>query len=499
MLVVLMVGCQTLGEPVDGDDVVRDAKVSYEAWRAMPNDGRLRERHEVALERLLGWVGDVPAGSRVAVMGERGLTYEIESKEVWEEFVLARKVDRKRVENWHGRSGVGVPVVALRKNEGVWPLDSLRPPEGISTSLTAVLTRLDDGGYLLKMLDPMEHATVKVGDEMLPLAADFSASIAILLKEAEALRKSGRSGMLKPGLSARKEKLYLMQPYDAKKIPLVMVHGLQSTPVAFGNLTNDVLADPRLYERYQVWHYHYPTGMPVLQNAAVFRRVLDETLKLIDPEGDDFATNHLVVIGHSMGGILTHTLTCDSGYVIWDKVMRSRPDRFVCQPAFRERLEPIFLFKRDRRVKRVVFVAVPHRGSGYADNWIGDLGQRLFRGDEAFHSVFHELVKHHREDVHPFLLKLVDAGKVSSIRTLSGRSPALVALAGIKPEVPFHNIMGQKKEGPVEEGSDGIVPYASSRMEGAESELIVRSGHNAFRHPEAVKEIKRILKMHVGR
>ncbi len=47
--------------------------------------------------------------------------------------------------------------------------------------------------------------------------------------------------------------------------------------------------------------------------------------------------------------------------------------------------------------------------------------------------------------------------------------------------------------------SDGIVPYWSSHMDGAESELVVPSSHSAHQNPQAIAEVKRILKLHHGR
>jgi hypothetical protein len=42
--------------------------------------------------------------------------------------------------------------------------------------------------------------------------------------------------------------------------------------------------------------------------------------------------------------------------------------------------------------------------------------------------------------------------------------------------------------------SDGVVPYWSSHMDTAESELIVPSGHDAHQNPQAIAEVERILK-----
>ena len=129
---------------------------------------------------------------------------------------------------------------------------------------------------------------------------------------------------------------------------------------------------------------------------------------------------------------------------------------------------------------------MPHRGSPIADNWIGDLGQNLYRADSELQEAFRSLVENHRDQINPFMIRLVKEGKLSSIRTLSANSPALMALA-----------IGQIKPGPAHLGSGGVVAYSSSHFEGAESELIVRYGHEAFLHPDAVAEIKRILHMHL--
>ena len=87
----------------------------------------------------------------------------------------------------------------------------------------------------------------------------------------------------------------------------------------------------------------------------------------------------------------------------------------------------------------------------------------------------------------------------TSIKGLSSQNPMIQALAGIAVDrgVPFHSIIGDRGLGDGEQGSDGVVPYKSSHLEGAESELIVPSDHAATAHPLAVLEVKRILKLHL--
>ena len=49
------------------------------------------------------------------------------------------------------------------------------------------------------------------------------------------------------------------------------------------------------------------------------------------------------------------------------------------------------------------------------------------------------------------------------------------------------------KPGPLRDGSDGVVPYASSHLDAAASELVVPAGHRVYANPAAVSEVKRIL------
>jgi hypothetical protein len=82
----------------------------------------------------------------------------------------------------------------------------------------------------------------------------------------------------------------------------------------------------------------------------------------------------------------------------------------------------------------------------------------------------------------------------TSVHTLSPHDPALLALARLPIAVAFHSVIGQKHD---RADSDGVVRYASSHLEGARSELLVRSGHNAFDNPGAQSEVVRILREEV--
>ena len=64
--------------------------------------------------------------------------------------------------------------------------------------------------------------------------------------------------------------------------------------------------------------------------------------------------------------------------------------------------------------------------------------------------------------------------------------------------VPYHSIIGNRgKPGPLAESSDGVVPYWSSHLDGAQSEVIVPGPHGACQLPQTIAELDRILRLHL--
>jgi hypothetical protein len=62
--------------------------------------------------------------------------------------------------------------------------------------------------------------------------------------------------------------------------------------------------------------------------------------------------------------------------------------------------------------------------------------------------------------------------------------------------VTTHSIIGNpRKSGLLTNSSDGIVPYMTSHLVDAASELVVPAAHGAFHHPTTIAEIKRMLNL----
>lgn len=400
----------------------------------------------------------------------------------------------------HIRRGVGVPLVATRENRKREPIETYFPPEVIARPLTALLKPKEPHAGLqevhIDLLCPLVHDSIVLNGRPQPLAADFSLPWAATLSKAAKLNQLRVMDMVTP-VPRRAPQLYLMEPYDPHKEPLIMIHGLLSSPLAWARLSNELWADDRIRHRYQIWHFLYNTSAPSLYSSSVLRRQLAELRLLLDPERDDPAMRRTTLVTHSMGGLVGKALAMEPGEAFWKATFTVTADELKLSAEDRTMLEDAFEWHADPTIHRIIFIATPHRGSEYADNVIGRLGSLLTRPPRAFQQFYQRVASSNPDAFTPEYAGLA-AGKLDSVSSLSPRQPTLRLLA----ELPYahrvhvHTIIGNRgRPGPLEKSSDGFVPYSSSHLEGADSELVVPSRHRVFRNPEAITEIRRILKL----
>ena len=164
------------------------------------------------------------------------------------------------------------------------------------------------------------------------------------------------------------------------------------------------------------------------------------------------------------------------------------------QPETRELLRQSLFLEPEPFVGRVIFVATPHRGSYLAEYSLG-----------SFIAGFVRLPFNLLRATGDVLTNNPDAfrfdpqrTRVGSVYGMTPGSPLITGLADIPvaPGIPAHSIIAVRGDGPVEDGSDGVVRYESAHIEGVESELIVRSGHSVQANPQTVLELRRILLLH---
>jgi pimeloyl-ACP methyl ester carboxylesterase len=417
----------------------------------------------------------------------------------------ASSIGLEGLTNRHRRQGVGVSVVACRRRRDNDRKEEYLPRVGTCLPLTA-LVRFPSNGCqgatcdaTFELINSVTTEAVTTPRGSLPLAADFTAPLAAVVD------KTGMGGWdgLFDAIQGNEELLkntgfYTLEPYDAGKIPLITVHGLFSNPLTWLDVHNELMGDPVIRKHFKVWHYLYPTNLPILENAKTFRNKLDELQSYLSSHGSKGKPSHkMVIVGHSMGGLLTRSAVVDSTplmeFFLEDPKRVSKLNKDAAE-AVRSYLD----FKPKPYVDRVVFVAVPHRGSSIADNWVGSIGRWLLSLPKQVVQKTVSVAREARNILRPDLQTAFDAGQASSISGLSEKSPALQGLSKtvIAPSIPFHSIIGDRGRGDTPESSDGVVAYRSSHVDGAQSELIVPADHTAHAHPQALLEIRRILRLH---
>lgn len=274
-----------------------------------------------------------------------------------------------------------------------------------------------------------------------------------------------------------------------------MIHGLLSTPLAWAESSNEVWSNEEIRKRYQIWHYLYNTSAPALYSARLLRNQLHELRQMLDPEGDDPAMQKTTLLTHSMGGLVGKALVVKPEKAFWQAAFKVPHESLRLSDADRAQLQDAFEWQPDPTVRRIIFIAVPHRGSSYADNTLGRIGSWITRPPSQFQA-FYQRITEANPGVFTADYEALGQGRLDSVSSLSPQQPTLRILADLPfaKNVSVHSIIGDRgKSGPVTQGSDGIVPYTSSHLDSATSELVVPAGHGAFRHPAAIAEVKRLL------
>jgi hypothetical protein len=274
-----------------------------------------------------------------------------------------------------------------------------------------------------------------------------------------------------------------------------MIHGVQPTPIVWAELTNELWGTPAVRERYQVWHFLYPTGAPFLYPAWSLRKQLDEVRALLAARAPGRAPQ-IVLLAHSMGGLLARTLVTDSGEAVWHTMFEVPATALRGSRDDAARVDEILHWSARGDVERVIFLAVPHRGSELADRATVRLAGAFAGVPGNLTRLYRRIAAANPRALSPPFKRALTSGTLSSVGTLSPQHPALAAMAGLpfRAGLHVHSIIGDRGEpGPIDASSDGVVPYWSSHLGGVESELIVPEGHRVFAHPDAVREIVRIL------
>ncbi len=435
----------------------------------------------------------------------------------FESFEFVSDYNVAGLRNKHQTFGLGVPLIAIRKkHEGATPSEKYYPP-GLSFPVTAFLRVLPSSRVAgadsppavhctLELVDPMETKEVEVAGRRAPLESDLSTPLAYYLND-PVLHTSALAtfNMLNVDFGKQMGGLHMLEPYRPDRIPVVMVHGLWASPVTWMEMFNDLRADPQLRDQYQFWFYLYPTGQPFWLSAKQMREDLARAQQELDPHKQSAGMDHMVLVGHSMGGLVSKMQTIESRNEFW-QLLSDRPfDELKAEPGIREQLGSTLFFRPNPSVRRVITIATPHRGSRMANRATRWLGRTLIKMPEMLAMKREQVLREN-----PDFFRDTDLLTIhTSIDSLSPNCQMLSAVERAKspPWVTYHNIVGQVSKPrylgrfgeAVPSDSDGVVSVVNARQENVASEILVDSQHQSVhQHPRAILEVRRILLNHLA-
>lgn len=427
-------------------------------------------------------------------------------------FVQAAELDVRGLRNRYRWPGIGASLAAsLKPRKGVnLPAFSKVPP-GMKVPVTAFL-RLENieegmktGKFTgnLELYNTGEDTTVNIGGRTVPIEYELSSALAYTLEGSQAYSFELR-GLFSGDFSLFKDKaryqdgIFLMGPYRPGRIPVVFVHGTASSPARWAEMFNELSNDPALWGHYQFWVFTYNTGNPIVYSAGILAEGLRKTVQELDPEGKDPALRKMIVIGHSQGGLLTKMTVIDTGTKIWDSFSKVPFDEFQGSQETKEILRRSTFFTPVPSVKRVVFLATPHKGSYVAGGWIGQLTSKFITVPFRLGDALKDAITMNPE-MRGAVRSMKDIPKSTDNMDPKSNFVRMYNTFPVVPGVKDHSIIPVKNpKDPKEKWNDGVVEYKSAHIEPVESELIVmNSGHSTQDHPETIEEVRRILQEHL--
>lgn len=480
------------------------AAVAGAALKKNPHDGQALTDYNFAVSRLFEVIhksGLQPWKTPVICPGTNGnWTFSVSAEGMSGQDPSHFRIlpaDRYRfhgllVQDRSVKAGLGAPMVATSVGFNPTQRDPFTAGKHAYYGITFVLN-FQGRNCTAEYLDPLQTETVKFEGHVFPLAADFSAPIALALAELQP-RKTEVLRMFKPEKFDATTRLARTQPYDPKKIPLLLIHGLGDSQATWAPMIAALRGDETIRKNYQIWVFSYPTGYPYPLMAAVLRQKLDAI--------NAYYPNHkpMVVIGHSMGGMIARSLITDSGLTIWNNLFFTPPEKTKLSDQTRKILTEALIFQHRPEISRVIFMSASLRGADLATNFVGQIGARIIGAPSNLKGVGKEVSA---------LFRPQTSGRgptrvPNSIDLLNPQNRFLNAINAIPTVkgIPFNAVIGDRGKGgnldhSRPQSTDGIVPYWSSHLDGAKSELIVPTGHWSNWTRPGIAEVKRILKQNV--
>ena len=414
-------------------------------------------------------------------------------------FIPTAELEVRGLQNRYRQAGVGVPLAADQTLKG--------PDEGLQIAKTKVpVTAFMRFSQLSSQLAQptiqarwevyvtYDQQQITVQGREVPLETEFTSSLAASLADSPIWARELQAFFFGDLVNELPSQLTALEPYRPGRVPVVFVHGTASGHGRWADMVNDLIVDPKIHDRFQFWFFTYDTGSPILYSAGQLRDTLADTVQQLDAKYHDPALQRIVVMGHSQGGLLTKLTSVESGNKFWESFSSKPFEEIEITPETRGWLQKNVFVTPLPFVSRLIFIATPQRGSYVSGSWAAHqiakfvkLPGRVVSGVADIMTKNFEALKY---DLHGTPLGAVSA--------MEPGSPLMTSLAPLPlaSGVSGHSIIAVKDEGPLEEGTDGVVKYTSAHLDDVESEFVVRSGHSCQSNPHTIQEVRRILLLH---
>lgn len=457
-----------------------------------------------------------------------GQTYDIETKERrygvqvvargnWQEddfdhFEFCSDYKVEGLDSTNVGYGIGVPMIAVRKKKLGTDNAEKYYPDGLSFPVTALLRvtspsiRPENSSQhrypcVLELHDPLVSNDVFFAERRVPLQSDLSTPLGYFLDSPQFREQTNAMlGLLDPNKTQKNRGIYMLEPYDPNRIPVVMVHGLASSPLTWMPMFNDLRSFEELRRSYQFWFYQYPTGQPFWISATQMRTELVDLRTRLDPAKQHPTLDQLILVGHSMGGLISRMQSYYSDDIFWRAISDKPFEEIHGDEQDVQALKQALFFDPNPSVQRVVTIGTPHKGSEFANDATRWLGRHVIKLPQSIKDTANELTREN-----PDIFRDTEMiTTTTSIDSLAPDSPIFPAMMRARraPWVRYHNIVGVKPDDNFfslsSKDSDGVVDLGSAHMDDVVSEIVVESIHqDIHRKPRAILEVRQILLEHL--
>ncbi|MEM6278680.1 MAG: hypothetical protein AAF733_04325 [Verrucomicrobiota bacterium] len=459
------------------NDAIRQTVVQIARNSASP------ERTLSAIETTSG-----PATLRVEAGNVRGMSSVAEV--VPADFIRVKRGFESNTEI----KGVGA---ALMVRQAWSEEDPMIPASGLWYPVTGILDLNEPMQPVLRLYDPTDNGEIVKAGRVFPLSVDYTATFARDFQERQLLFNKVPA-LFRFEKFADRLGLYRVSAFNPRKEVCILVHGINSSPNTWHEALNKTFAEKEIRERYEFWTFGYPSGAAIPYLAAKLRGSIHDMLEFREKNG---ATGQrITVVGHSMGGLLAKAVTQAGGEEDWNKLFKVPIEELAVEAEDREVLRDMVYYQPITEVDRVVFCAVPHRGSEFAAKPASRLVGDLIQMPQQLAQLTTDIVKQSSYALTPLGLELAKQ-RTTSIDQLRPNSQltAEYLYKPLDPSVEFYSVIGRKDSDPskpLENTTDGVVDYTSSHIEGVVSETVIpNSPHGVHRIDGGIQEIVRILKL----